>query len=197
MAPNIHKGATTNAVAQIEKASDHKVSSAPESRNLLSWATISPDNLGVDTNPHDVMNCVGGVWVESTSRMSIPHPLDKDAPPLFTIPDTQLSEVQPFIDSLRNVSKSGMHNPLKNPDRYVQFGNISRKAGAALEEPEIADFFARLIIKCVPKSYGQAMGEVKVTASFLNNFGGDNVRRLAKSFGVPGDYYGQMSVGHR
>lgn len=41
------------------------------------------------------------------------------------------------------------------------------------------------------------MGEVKVTADFLNNFGGDNVRRLAKSFGVPGDYYGQMSVGHR
>jgi 1-pyrroline-5-carboxylate dehydrogenase len=31
----------------------------------------------------------------------------------------------------------------------------------------------------------------------LNNFGGDNVRRLAKSFGVPGDHYGQMSVGHR
>ena len=30
------------------------------------------------------------------------------------------------------------------------------------------------------------MGEVKVTADFLNNFAGDNVRRLAKSFGVPG-----------
>jgi 1-pyrroline-5-carboxylate dehydrogenase len=36
-----------------------------------------------------------------------------------------------------------------------------------------------------------------ITSSFLNNFGGDNVRRLAKSFGVPGDHYGQMSVGHR
>ena len=50
---------------------------------------------------------------------------------------------------------------------------------------------------CVPKSYAQASGEVKVTASFLNNFAGDNVRRLAKSFGVAGDHYGQMSVGHR
>jgi hypothetical protein len=39
-------------------------------------------------------------------------------------------------------------------------------------------------MKCVPKSYAQAAGEVKVTASFLNNFSGDNVRRLAKSFGV-------------
>lgn len=35
-------------------------------------------------------------------------------------------------------------------------------------------------MKCVPKSYPQAMGEVKVTADFLNNFSGDNVRRLAK-----------------
>ena len=52
-------------------------------------------------------------------------------------------------------------------------------------------------MSCVPKSYGQAAGEVKVTASFLNNFAGDNVRRLAKSFGVAGDHYGQMSVGHR
>ena len=52
-------------------------------------------------------------------------------------------------------------------------------------------------MSCVPKSYPQAAGEVKVTASFLNNFAGDNVRRLAKSFGVAGDHYGQMSVGHR
>jgi 1-pyrroline-5-carboxylate dehydrogenase len=52
-------------------------------------------------------------------------------------------------------------------------------------------------MKCVPKSHGQASGEVRVTAAFLNNFAGDNVRRLAQSFGVPGDYYGQMSVGHR
>lgn len=38
---------------------------------------------------------------------------------------------------------------------------------------------------------------MKVTASFLHNFSGDNVRRLAKSFGVPGDHYGQFSHGHR
>lgn len=64
-------------------------------------------------------------------------------------------------------------------------------------QPEIQEFFIRAIQKCVPKSHTQAKGEVMVTASFLNNFGGDNVRRLAKSFGVPGDHYGQMSVGHR
>ena len=64
-------------------------------------------------------------------------------------------------------------------------------------QPEVADFFADAIIACVPKSKAQALGEVKVTAAFLNNFAGDNVRRLAQSFGVAGDHYGQMSVGHR
>ena len=41
------------------------------------------------------------------------------------------------------------------------------------------------------------MGEVKVTAAFLANFSGDNVRRLAQSFGVPGDHHGQHSHGMR
>jgi 1-pyrroline-5-carboxylate dehydrogenase len=61
----------------------------------------------------------------------------------------------------------------------------------------VADFFTRCIMATVPKSYAQASGEVQVTAAFLNNFAGDNVRRLAKSFGVSGNYAGQTSVGHR
>ena len=36
-----------------------------------------------------------------------------------------------------------------------------------------------------------------VTAAFLHNFGGDNVRFLARSFGVPGDHDGQSTHGHR
>ena len=59
--------------------------------------------------------------------MKIIHPLDRDAHPIFTIPDTQENEIQPFIDSLRKVPKSGLHNPLKNPERYVKYGEISRK----------------------------------------------------------------------
>lgn len=52
-------------------------------------------------------------------------------------------------------------------------------------------------MKCVPKSHAQAKGEVMVTAAFLNNFAGDNVRFLARSFGNPGDHYGQQSNGFR
>ena len=146
--------------------------------------------------------------------------MDKSKHPIFSIPNTSLEELGPFLESMQKVPKSGVHNPLKKvssfstilrkksttishlfsfsqPERYVEYGEISRQAGAALSQDDVAMYFAKLIMSCVPKSEGQALGEVKVTAAFLNNFAGDNVRRLAKSFGVPGDHYGQMSVGHR
>lgn len=163
------------------------------------WASCDPWQLGTSHDAvHDVLNCVDGKWTgESKSKMVIPHPLDRDAPPIFTIPDIQEDELSPFFESLRKCPKTGLHNPLKNPERYVQYGEITRRAGNALSQPDVAEFFVEAIRTCVPKSHAQALGEVKVTADFLNNFAGDNVRRLAKSFGVPGDHYGQMSVGHR
>jgi 1-pyrroline-5-carboxylate dehydrogenase len=92
-----------------------------------SWATADPATMGVSTDIHSVANLVGGKWTDAKSRMTIPDPLDRDAQPIFTIPDTQVDELGPFFESLRKVSKSGVHNPLKNPDRYVKYGEISRK----------------------------------------------------------------------
>lgn len=43
----------------------------------------------------------------------------------------------------------------------------------------------------------QAETEVIVTEKFFENFGGDQVRFLAKSFGAPGNHVGQTSVGYR
>lgn len=172
------------------------------SRGLASipqWASCDPWQLGSSQDAiHEVLNCVDGKWTgESKQKMVIPHPLDRDAPPIFTIPDIQEDELDPFFASLRKCPKTGLHNPLKNPERYVQYGEITRRAGDALMQPEIAEFFVEAIRTCVPKSHAQALGEVQVTAAFLNNFAGDNVRRLVKSFGVPGDHYGQTSSGHR
>lgn len=96
--------------------------------SLSSWATIDPQSLGTTPEPYAVSNLVDGKWDQSTnSRITIIHPLDRDAHPIFTIPDTQADEVQPFIDSLRKIPKSGVHNPLKRPERYLQYGEISRK----------------------------------------------------------------------
>lgn len=97
-----------------------------------SWATCEPKGLGIDGTYH-IPNCVDGEWKFAAKSIEIPHPLNKDAPyPIFTIPDTQVDELQPFLDSLRKVSKSGVHNPLKNPHRYLEYGEISRKVRQAL-----------------------------------------------------------------
>ena len=113
------------------------------------------------------------------------------------VADTKEIELQPFIDSLNSCTKSGLHNPLKYPQRYRTYGAISAKAAYLLKQPEINEFFIRLIQRVVPKSYIQAKGEVDVTQQFLENFGGDQVRFLARSFGAVGDHEGQMAAGHR
>lgn len=165
--------------------------------SIPEWASFDPFAASASSSQvHAVSNIVDGKQTTARSVAEIVNPMNKDAN-IFTIPDTQADELEPFVKSLRNCPKSGMHNPLKNPDRYLKFGEISRRAGDLLMQPQVAGFFQKCIQSCVPKSNKQALGEVLVTAAFLNNFGGDNVRRLAKSFGVPGDHYGQMSVGHR
>jgi hypothetical protein len=92
-----------------------------------SWATVDPTKMGSTTEPYAVSNLVGGKWTKAQDVMTIPHPMDKAMHPIFTIPDTQVSELGPFLESMQKVPKSGVHNPLKNPDRYVQYGEISRK----------------------------------------------------------------------
>jgi 1-pyrroline-5-carboxylate dehydrogenase len=63
--------------------------------------------------------------------MEIIHPFDKDSKPIFQVADTQSDELEMFKASLRKVPKSGVHNPLKRPERYVQYGEISRKVRLA------------------------------------------------------------------
>lgn len=117
----------------IKAVSTHSNIVAISSKRFIStrvpeWATCDPEELGVNDTPHAVNNMVDGKWDSNTkSRMKFPDPMNKDAPPIFSSPDTTVEEVQPFIDSLRKVPKSGMHNPLKNPERYVQYGEIARQ----------------------------------------------------------------------
>merc|ERR1711957_46552 len=63
--------------------------------------------------------------------------------------------------------------------------------------PETFDFFVELIQRCVPKSYAQTAGEVRVTRAFFENFCGDQVRFLAEASRNPGDHAGQFATGYR
>lgn len=103
--------------------------------------------------------------------------------------------MQPFVESLSKCPKHGLHNPFKSLERYLMYGDISAKAGYMLSQPEVSDFFAKLVQRVLPKSYQQAFAEVYVTGKFLVNFSGDQVRFLARSFGVPRNHLGQQSHG--
>jgi len=46
---------------------------------------------------------------------------------LMKYPDTSLDEIKPFIDSMKAVPKSGLHNPFKNKERYLMLSEVNRK----------------------------------------------------------------------
>jgi 1-pyrroline-5-carboxylate dehydrogenase len=66
-----------------------------------------------------------------------------------------------------------------------------------MAEPETELFFAKLIQRVVPKSDKQALAEVHTTRKWFEYIGGDQVRMVARSFGVPGDHAGQETRGYR
>lgn len=170
---------------------------------ISSWATVDPATWTGD-NPAVASNLVAGRWhraggggAAGTGRLEVVDPLN--GAPLALLPDTPSSgpAVQAFVDSLRSCPKHGLHNPLKNPERYVMWGAVTARAAAEMRRPAVADFFARLVQRTSPKSYPQALAEVTVTRRFLENFSGDQVRFLARGFTNPGDHPGQQSGGYR
>jgi hypothetical protein len=102
-------------------------------RGVASWAKFNPTEMS-GTKPAQVSNLVYGEWQQSEKEMVIPDPLNGE--PFLHVPDTQLYEVEPFVASMRSIPKSGMHNPFKNPERYVMWGDITARAAAELRRPE-------------------------------------------------------------
>lgn len=134
----------------------------------------------------------------STAPFNLPFTHCPTTPPHSPLSfPLQVAESKEFVTSLQSCPKTGLHNPLKNVERYLMLGRVSDEASKLLRTPAVADFFAKLIMRTSPKSYPQAMAEVTIVAQFLDNFSGDNVRYLARSFAVPGDHRGQMSQGFR
>ena len=140
-------------------------------------------------------NTVFGEWLPTDKYMTLPDPMNGE--PFLNCPDTQLYEIEPFVHSLKSVPKSGLHNPLKNSERYLMLGDVTARAATVLRDEAVLHHFARLIQRVVPKSLAQATAEVKVTRLFLENFGGDQPRFLARGFTTPGDHTGQQSTGYR
>nr|ACL13549.1 delta-1-pyrroline-5-carboxylate dehydrogenase protein [Malus domestica] len=158
------------------------------------FATVEVEEIS-GSQPAEVLNLVQGKWKNTNRWNTILDPLNGE--PFIRVCEVDETGIQPFVESLSKCPKHGLHNPFKAPERYLMLGDISAKAGHMLSLPKVSDFFTRLIQRVAPKSYQQASGEVYVTQKFLENFSSDQVRFLARSFGVPGNHLGQQSHGFR
>ncbi|TKY55115.1 Delta-1-pyrroline-5-carboxylate dehydrogenase 12A1 [Spatholobus suberectus] len=163
----------------------------------LPFATVEAEEIS-GSRPAEILNLVQGKWVGSSNWSTVVDPLNGDSfIKVAEVDETGIQVHPPFVKSLSSCPKHGVHNPFKAPERYLMFGEISAKAAHMLSLPKVSDFFTRIIQRVSPKSYQQAFGEVYVTQKFLENFCGDQVRFLARSFGVPGNHLGQQSHGFR
>ena len=162
--------------------------------HLEKFATVDPFKGMNGNNPGKCQNLVSGKWRDEKEYFdNVPDPLNGED--FLKIPNTK--NVDEFIKNLGDCPKSGLHNPLKNVDRYVMLGNVCAKAAEVMRDKEVEDFFIRLIQRVMPKTDNQCYGEVKVTRVFLENFAGDGVRFLGRGFSNPGDHVGQESSGYR
>jgi len=163
----------------------------------ISWkafATVDPFAGMTGAAPGQLQNLVNGQWTDvPTYRDDIVDPMNGEH--FLNVPDTQ--DMAPFIEGLESCPKSGVHNPLKNNDRYVHLGHVCAQAAALLATEEVEEYFTKLTQRVMPKSWQQCLTEVRVTRVFLENFAGDGVRFLARGFSNPGDHPGQESRGYR
>ena len=156
--------------------------------------TFDPFEKKEERQIHQVQNLIKGEWTkELKENEEILDPISGEV--FLRVPNT--TDFSEYIKNLDRCPKSGLHNPIKNPDRYLMLGEVSRNASRILKEKSVEQYFCKLIQRVMPKSNIQCLGEVEVTRVFLENFSGDNVRFLARSFSNPGNYLGQETSGYR
>ena len=161
---------------------------------VAAFATVDPFDGMNTASPGQAQNLVAGEWqFDADQNIEIIDPTNGQL--MLYMPDTQ--DLAPFIAGLRGCPKSGVHNPIKNVERYVELGRVCTKAAEMLGHQDVIEFFTRLTQRVMPKSWNQCLAEITVTRTFLQNFAGDGVRFLARGFSNPGDRVGQESRGYR
>ena len=110
------------------------------SRHLKAFATIDPETL----SPKDKgYNLVNGEWVGTKDYIDLVDPMT--GKPMIKLPNTSVDEIEPFVESMRAVPKSGLHNPFKNKERYLMLSEVNRKVVETMHDPEVFEFFVRCI----------------------------------------------------
>ena len=161
-------------------------------KNIPKWATVNPSTMS-SKNMGLLSNLINGQWHTSYNFNQVIDPLNGEKIINYPVID----DINLYKKSMQKCSYSGMHNPIKNTERYLMYGQVTAKAAQALDDKDVNEFFVKCIQRVMPKSYQQAKAEVDITKQFLYNFSGDQVRFLAKGFTTPGDHQKQQSTGYR
>ncbi|KAF4655807.1 Succinate-semialdehyde dehydrogenase, mitochondrial [Perkinsus chesapeaki] len=201
--PLIRQLSTVAAVKQVEKAEEGvnaaKKKSTPRHKrretrpDVLSFSIFDPFRVGGE--PVKLHNFVDGQWLRAESHKSVVDPLNGEV--MAEMPQTNETELEPFLESMKSVPKCGLHNPLRHLERYRLYGKVSCQLASALRIPEIRNHFAKCIQRVTPKSWTSCLNEVDTVRVFLDNFSGDQVRFLARGITTPGDLVGQETRGYR
>ena len=139
-----------------------------------------------------VKNYVNGSRIATQNIATVINPLNGNN--LFRVCDTSVDELSLYIKEFNATPEYGLHNPLYNRERYMMYGQISRKLANLFDDRQVYQTLFNLIQSCVPKSDSQVASEILVTKRFLENFSGDQVRFMARGCVTAGDYDGQQSI---
>ena len=86
-----------------------------------------------------LQNLVNGKWYKTKKYSEILNVLDGKIN--YKVPETSISEISPFIKSIQSVSKSGLHNPFKSPERYQMLGDVCFRTAHSLNNKNTKDKF--------------------------------------------------------
>lgn len=94
--------------------------------------SVNPETISQD-NPAVLYNLIEGTWKKAEDYTEFPDPLTGEA--FIKVPDTKTEkELIEFKESMEKCVKSGLHNPIKNPERYLVYGAVCAKAAALFLE---------------------------------------------------------------
>jgi 1-pyrroline-5-carboxylate dehydrogenase len=87
--------------------------------SLPRWASCDPHTLSAK-NPHTMSNILDGKLLPSTKSSPIVDPLNGGNFIFSPLPER--TELDAFAASQKKIPVFGLHNPIRNVSRYMQFG---------------------------------------------------------------------------
>ena len=115
-----------------------------------SWATCDPFTLS-GFKPYTVQNLVNGKWKDTKEYVTLVDPMNGEK--FMKVPQAAGAELEEIIESTKQCPKSGLHNPFKNPERYVMYGDLCFKMAAEMRKPEVETYLSKLVQRVCPKSW--------------------------------------------